>query len=211
MDTAFGRDFARQYGSDEIEKMEEPSEWIYVGRFMWGFGQVESRVNVIFSELFGIHGIFSLLLLGNLDLRKKLALMKIGFKHQGLQSHIAILERVHKLVDIRNAIAHSSFYDEPVDEGIVFDGYINSSGEPKIPHRPKAVLEFDRYVITYAEFDSHDEEAASRFYYLHNLEGSLTPITDLENDLSSEIAEVIAFPENVIPFRKVPPPPESSE
>jgi hypothetical protein len=180
--------------------------WSYVGRYMWGFGQIETVINIIFWELYGLSGPTSVMISANFDLRKKLDLITIGLKHQRIEQHKEILRRVHKLHDIRNVIAHSSFYDEPL-QGVIFDSYFSRSGERRLPHKPKGEPDVgdDNRVITYAEFDAFDDEAAAIFNYLQNqIEGTLTPITHLDDSLESEITDVVAGASNVIPFPRSP-------
>jgi hypothetical protein len=126
MDSAFERSVEDMH--TQPKKEEVPNEWAYIGRFMWGFGQVESLVNELFRQLFGLNGLLYFLLLGNLDLRKKVELMKVGFKHQGATKGDVVhnLGRVHKLHNIRNAVAHGSFYYEPVHDGIIFGDYVKA-------------------------------------------------------------------------------------
>jgi hypothetical protein len=144
-----------------------------------GFGRVESLINELVRQLFGLRGLLYLLLLANIDLRKKLDLMRIGFKHQGMSDHSDILSRVHKLADIRNAVAHGSFYYEPVYKGIIFDDFVGKAGELRLPHKPKGQPKYidDNLVIAFDEFDKFDEEAAALYDYLTDLDGSIAPFT----------------------------------
>jgi hypothetical protein len=183
------------FGGDETDG----EWWTYVGRFMWGFAFVESTINTIFLDLFDIKGIFAYLLLGNLDLRRKLDMLDVAFKHQGVKAE-NLIKRIHKLHDIRNVIAHHHFdYD---DNGLTFDTYLNKKGQPVLPHRPKGEPEHpdDNLVITYSEFDAYDRDAAELHDELLNLWVTLTPITDIGDDLKAEIEDVLASPSKIIPF-----------
>jgi hypothetical protein len=126
MDSAFERLFGTTQTRRENGKTP-PNEWEYVGRFMWGFGRIESLINELLRQLFGLRGLLYLLLLANIDFRKKIDLMRIGFKHQGMNDHAPILNRVHKLADIRNAVGHGSFYYEPVYKSIIFDDFVSKA------------------------------------------------------------------------------------
>ena len=174
---------------------------------MWGFGKVETVVNELFRQLFGLRGLLYFLLLANLDLRKKLDLMKVGFKYQGVSDHSDILGRVHELANTRNVVAHGSFYYEPVYSGIIVDDYVHKTGELRLLHKAKSKLEDvdDNRAITFAEFDKFDEEAAQLYEYLLGVDGSITPITDFTDTLRNEIGEVLGSG-NVIPLPKRPPP-----
>ena len=105
--------------------------------FMWQFSVIESHVDAIFSELFNLSATASLLFHNNVDLRKKIMFIDLGFKHQGMDQS-KILKRVHELASIRNVIAHSCF--DLGEDGIDFD-YVNQRGELKPPDSRKVRLE----------------------------------------------------------------------
>jgi hypothetical protein len=199
--------FFRRHQTMTSGQKEAPDSWLYVGRFIWGFGMIESMANTLFSQLFDLRGLLYLLLLANLDLRKKMSMMEVGFKHQGVRDHLPVLGQVHKLADVRNVIAHGSFYDEPDYGGIIFDDYVHKTGELRLPHKRKSVSDDidENRLITFAEFDKYDEEAAAIYDYLCNLDGFLIPITDFPVTLQNEINEVLRSG-NVIPFPKGPLP-----
>jgi hypothetical protein len=130
--------------------------WMYVGRFMWAFAGIEAAIDNIFEIMFNLNAVSFLLLQSNLDLRKKLKLLELGFKHQGID-HQKALKEVHQLANLRNAIVHSSFEPTFDNEGIQFS-YINSSGEMKLPSkskgkRPKGEEEGDESFISFRRFD----------------------------------------------------------
>ena len=82
--------------------------------------------------------------------------------------------------------------------------YVTKRGELRLPHPGGDTL------ITYSDFDFFDDEAAKLDGYVsENLEGRLTPITELSDSLRVEIADIISPTENVIPFpRRSPDSPE---
>src|SRR5262245_7736425 len=114
--------------------------WSYVGRFMWGFAQIEYQVNQLFYELLGgdlvnqdvasgkqRHGLgfaASLLLTYTLDLRKKVNLIEIILQSRGIDES-ATFKRVHALHDLRNVMAHWPF--EGDQSGIECD-YVDAYG-----------------------------------------------------------------------------------
>jgi hypothetical protein len=99
--------------------------WSYVGRFIWGFANIEYLVNHLFLELIagggwsqpnpngwsdrtqtgGVGLVGGLLLTYNLDLRKKLELIEAILKSRGVEES-KTFKRVHELHDLRNVIAH---------------------------------------------------------------------------------------------------------
>jgi hypothetical protein len=167
--------------------------WMYVGRFMWGFGEVEAAVNQIFAELLG--GDWSdltWLLLGNLDFRKKLTIIKIIFENQQaaqLSEFRMICNKIHMLHDIRNVIAHSAFVNDSKDS-IIFFTYVDRQGRTGTPNS----------VITYSAFDRYNDVATECSSYLDRIHGSLTPVIGLQDDALKAIAQVVNSTDNVIPF-----------
>ena len=121
---------------------------------MHGFACVEGNINEVFLQLFNLEK-FALIFLGNVDLRKKLKLIDLGLKYQGVDAD-TVLSRVHELHDIRNAIAHSWF--ELFEDVITFDHV----GRVRLPKKAKARSkgEFSPFdsEITYSQFDGYDEE-----------------------------------------------------
>jgi hypothetical protein len=126
---------------------------MYVGRFLWAFAGIDSAVDNIFEIMFNLNAISYLLLQPNIDLRKKITLIKAGFNDQlypeldpreeqeltsdqrrerienkkKLDDICRPLKRIQALHDLRNGIAHSSFNATFDDEGIEFS-YVNSTG-----------------------------------------------------------------------------------
>jgi hypothetical protein len=66
-----------------ISKVQERT-WRYVGRFMNSFAVVEAGVDNIFEIMFNLNSTAMLLIQGNLDFRKKLNLLRLGFERQNL-------------------------------------------------------------------------------------------------------------------------------
>jgi len=62
-----------------VSKSREKA-WRYVGRFMDAFASVEAAVDNIFEIMFNLNATSLLLLLGTLDLRKKVKLLELGFE-----------------------------------------------------------------------------------------------------------------------------------
>lgn len=52
---------------------------------MHGFACVEGNINEVFLQLFNLEK-FALIFLGNVDLRKKLKLIDLGLKYQGVDA-----------------------------------------------------------------------------------------------------------------------------
>jgi hypothetical protein len=88
----------------------------YVGRFLWSFANVVGGVEELFSCKYNLDSFSSLLMQHNLDIRKKIELLKFAFERQQVKNIKTIqrtLDQVHRFHDIRNAIAHSGFNHVP--------------------------------------------------------------------------------------------------
>jgi hypothetical protein len=139
---------------------------------------------------------------GNLDLRKKLEFIRIGLAAQGSDQR-ETLRKIHSLHDMRNAIVHSSFCED--DDGILFE-YVDKFGELRLPNRPKSSSDlFPDTLIKYSEFDRCDAEGYRINKILDQLLSSLTPVTEVDDDLASRIEEAIKSSNNVIRFPLDPP------
>jgi hypothetical protein len=174
---------------------------------MWGFGKVELIVNILFYDMYcqDANSVIVSFVLGNFDLRKKWRLLSNGLKRQKVKDYRQYSGKINELMDIRNSIAHGSFYEEPSYEGLYFENYVDkNSGKKVLPHKLKETSQDDdeNYTITFDEFDRFDKQAAELFDYLSGLEGTLAPVTELDEQLETEIAEVMGVSENVIPFPK---------
>jgi hypothetical protein len=123
-----------------------------VGSFLWDFANLEAHINEVFVKLYNFEqfSFISAIMIGFLDLRKKLELIELGLKHQGVD-WTKLRKGMHRLHDIRNVLAHASY--EPVDygymtddarfqspylleDGIHFD-YVWRTGEMLLPWRKK--------------------------------------------------------------------------
>src|SRR5262249_48528845 len=86
-----------------------------------------------------------------------------------------------------------------------FENYVDkNSGKEVLPHKLKEPSQDrdENRIITFSEFDRFDKQAAELFDYLSGLEGTLAPVTELDEQLETEIAEVMAVSDNVIPLPK---------
>jgi hypothetical protein len=201
---------------DEEEERRFDKACQVVGKFMWGFATLERDITEMFVKLYDIEktsGMFTLILMGSIDLRKKLDLISLGLKHQEEQAikdnkakdqtkkreiWKEIYKRVHELHNIRNIIAHSPF--DPAefsreDDGVDFD-YISPTGDSQVPN---SIWYLDMR-ITYSKFDEYDALVNALCQALQTLHDSIEPISDITRELGADIAEIIAASENVIPF-----------
>jgi hypothetical protein len=170
---------------DELETAHK-----YVGRFMWAFANVERDLDQILVTLFSLNNTASLILMNNLDFRKKMNLAKIGLQHQEGHStsrHTAepTFKMLHKLGDLRNIVAHSAYLPEP--EGITFTY-----------SRANEKLTFPKTTFSYSELDEFWRNAREVSDALCEIQRSCSPIADEDAQLRDAIiAEVKG---NVVPF-----------
>ena len=128
MDSAFVSHKFSQREEEEVTKT-----WAYIGRFMWGFAIIEEEVDDVLYKLFNLNSVAFLLLVGNLDLRKKLKFLEVGFKYKGIDEREAI-NMIHEVHDVRNLLVHCRFtpdYGNAEDihgDGIEFQ-HVSSSGK----------------------------------------------------------------------------------
>jgi hypothetical protein len=197
---------------DQREKDEVAKTWAYIGRFMWGFAMIENEVDVILSPLFNLHSVGYLLLIGNVDLRKKLKFLEIGLKHQKIDVK-EVMSMIHHLHDVRNFLAHSRFVPDygnlghDAGEGIEFE-YVSSSG--KLEHRdfpvpPDSFASFGSF-LPYSKLDSYDAKMVEIENKLKKISDTLSPITDVSADMARDIEMIIEGSENVFRFPTIPTP-----
>jgi hypothetical protein len=200
----------------------------YVGSFLHSFAGLEITVNWMFLKLYDLENLYyPELLLCQLDLRKKLKLLELGFAQQKRTDHKKLLSRIHHLHDVRNAIVHTHFETSPsattvvhgkkvkVEAGIYFD-YINASGnfpidkqklQQKLRKKKEEgdiLLWGDVATITYSEFHQYGNEMAEIARTLESIE--ITPLGQPTAGLARNIAEIVASSDNIIPSRKKPSP-----
>jgi hypothetical protein len=139
---------------DEMNNDYDGEAWWYVGRFMSSFATIEAGVDRALYELFDLDLILYSLLTSNLDLRKKLIFVRAAMEQQGLQdSAVAVVNKIHKLHDIRNMLAHSQFTIS--GEGIEFGYSGKQPGSEKFEAKEKTYL---GHFISYSQLDSYEKE-----------------------------------------------------
>lgn len=185
------------------EKEEVAKAWAHVGRFMWGFAQVENGIDVLIGKYFGLNKITWTLIISTLDFRKKLQFLELGCKFQKIDPPV-VFSAINELHDIRNMIAHCRFVpdygnnDDKAGEGIEFD-YFKPGAKSRNPKFASEGL-FWSALLTYAEFESYDKKMSVLCSKLHDLSASLKPITELNADMMRDIEMIIERSNNVLRF-----------
>jgi hypothetical protein len=207
LDTAFHKKHLSKLSKSSMKARtsSQMRSWSYVGRFMWGFALVEYQVNQLFCQLIGgdqTQGVgyaAGLLLTYTLELRKKLDVIGIILNSREIDES-KTLNRIHTLHDLRNVIAHWPF-DEELDKSGLSCDYINKAGDFNF-RKPGASTKDN--LITYKEFDSYDADASALYEKLEELLESVTPITEISDDLQRCIEEAIRSSDNVVRFPMKP-------
>jgi hypothetical protein len=157
---------------------------------MYAFANVERDLDQILIILFNLSNTASLILLNNLDFRKKMNLAKIGLNYQGGTSSLGreaetTFKKLHKLGDLRNMVAHSAYLPEP--EGVTF-----------VYAKANQKLEFPKTTFSYSEMDEFWVDAREASDALCEIGRCCTAITDEDEHLRDAIvAEVTG---TVVPF-----------
>jgi hypothetical protein len=197
--------FHRQLKLEDHEKQELAKIWAYVGRFMWSFAQIESRVDELILVLFGVDAFVWGLIISTLDLRKKLNFLALGFKHKKNDQDTP-LKKLHQLHDIRNMLTHCRFIpdygnnEHKEGSGIEFE-YFAPHAKDNIPRFASHGSKFSSF-IAYSQFDLYDEQMSSISGVFDNLLKSTTPISDINEDMVRDIEVLVERSENVIRFPK---------
>ena len=167
--------------------------WTYVGRFMTGFAMVEYQLDQLFGNLLGPGFAASLLLTYTLDLRKRLDLIDVLLKSQGIDESKTI-KRVHEFHDIRNLFAHWPFGGGP--DGLSCD-YINKHGDTNF--RKPGAREKDN-LIKYSELESYDADLSELYEKLERITHSAAPISGLSDEMRLRMEEAINSSDNVLRY-----------
>ena len=169
--------------------------WMYIGRFLWQFGILQSLISEIFLQLYDLERV-AIPFSGLLNTRKKLTLVEEGLKEQGDKRLDPILKRVHELHDLRNALAHCSFFI--AEEGMTLD-HITSEGKWWGENR-----EEDNYV-GFAELDRLYQDGLKLESALNELYSTLTPISSPSKELRAKMEAMIDLSPNVVRYKQRPP------
>lgn len=97
--------------------MTEKESWELVGRFLWAFAETEASLNVLVAKLFDLNTVSSLILMSNIDFRKKVSLARVGTQNSGSplfrgDHHNKTWSGLNELANARNILAHSPFFPE---------------------------------------------------------------------------------------------------
>jgi len=201
----------------KVSKRRREKAWQTVGKFLCGFATLESYINEVFVRLYNLEqsAFISLVMIGRLTFQEKLELINLGLKYSdrknredGVQDVWMHQQVVHDLQNVRNVVAHASFdpaiyVPDPQENGIDFD-YVSPKGEVRLAGRERNEDELSDMRITYAQFDQYEQRIKELCDALLKVLESIEPISDFPQELTKNIAEIIASSDNVIPFPKKP-------
>ena len=177
------------------ERSKEKKPWEYVGEFIWNFGTIESYINEIFLRLFDLERV-RFIFIGLIDTRKKIALIKEGFKEQGtLAAHDALLKAIHDMSTFRNVIAHSSFH---IAQGGIDLDHVSHQGA--YGWRKRKQDESPDTYIAFEEFERFFEEQREIIEQLTKLYETTTPISSFSREFVVAIDKIIDSSPNVTRF-----------
>jgi hypothetical protein len=197
MDSEFFRTF-EQNEKDECTKI-----CAYAGRYMFAFGQIESRVDKLIARLFNFDRFTWTVLITLLDMRKKIQLIDLARKHRGASEKMP-LSSLNRLHDIRNMLAHSRFVPDYGNAshangaGIEFD-YVSLQSKSNIPNFASEGSGFAAF-IPYAQFDAYDKEMSELYHTLEELSENVKPITEIGDAMERDIGAIIEQSANVLRF-----------
>ena len=175
----------------------------YIGEFVYNFGAIESWINEIFLELFDLERL-RFMFIGLIDFRKKITLVREGFKEKGDLAHDDLLQQVHDMANLRNVIAHSCFHDA---EGGISVDHVTHQGIYGWKKKKRGADIADTY-ISFDEFDRYFEQQEKMIEQLWQLYENTTPIPSFSREFAMAIDEIIDSSPNVVRYapRQTPTP-----
>jgi hypothetical protein len=187
----------------KCERDECTNSFAYVGRFLFGFAQIESHLDALIKTIFSLEHLTWVLTIVLLDLRKKIQFIEFGCKHQN-QPQGSLFGLINELHDIRNMLVHSRFRpdygnaDHNSGQGIEFDfvALRSKSGIPKFATEGAFFASF----VPYADFDGYDRKMAEICAKLERLSETLKPISSVNADMARDISAIIEPSGNIVPF-----------
>ena len=184
--------------------------WWHVGRFLHLFAGLEISANELFAKLFNLNATFFLLLVPQLDLSKRLDLVRLALRRKDVNVK-ALFLHINAVIEVRNVVAHSAFDpdlpfdpddDGAKDHGVLFD-YVSKTGETKFSERVQKLVggRPDESYISYHAFELLDGKMRRWTEQLWELAGACVPLS--EDDFDDETLQGMrdVLNRNVIPLK----------
>ena len=151
--------------------------------------------NEIFLQLFDLERV-RFFFIGLIDFRKKITLIREGFKEQGTLAHDDVLKAIHDMTSLRNVVAHSSFN---IAEGGLDLNHVNHHGVYGW-RKGKRDDDFPDTYMSFKEFERCFEQQRKIIDQLVQLCEEATPISSFSREFAAAIEEIIDTSPNVIRY-----------
>jgi hypothetical protein len=178
--------------------------WWHVGRFLHSFAILETSANELFEKLFNLNATFFLLLVPQLDLSKRLELVRLALRKNDV-SVKGLFLAIGDLIEVRNVVAHSAFGpddDGAKNHGVIFD-YVSKNGRAEFSERVQTLVagKADESFISYHAFDDLDGRMKQLTSRLWELTGACVPLSDEDFDDETLQSMRDVLNRNVIPLK----------
>ena len=195
-------DFTMEQGPVSQKDLE--LAWWHVGRFLHSFAILETSANELFEKLFNLNATFFLLLVPQLDLSKRLELIRLALGRRAMNVN-GLIESIRRLVEVRNVIAHSAFGpddDGMSNHGVIFD-YVGRTGKVGFSEPVQKLVDgkADESFISYDAFEDVDRRMKQLTSTLWKLGGVCIPLSD--EDFDDETVKIMrdVLSQNVLPLK----------
>jgi hypothetical protein len=159
--------------------------WWHVGRFLYSFAILEASANELFEKLFNLNATFFLLLVPQLDLSKRLELVRLALRKKNVNVK-GLFSPISDLIEVRNVVAHSAFGpddDGAKNRGVVFD-YVSKTGRAEFSERVQRLVggELGGSYISYDAFEDLDGRMKQLTKQLWELTGACIALSNEDFD-----------------------------
>lgn len=159
---------------------------------MWGFALVESALDNLIESLFQLNGTSFLILVPNLELNKKVFVSKAALRAQKREEDAKLLNRICRLAEVRNRIAHAGFTEDEdalsLDNARDFMTRINKDTESSD----------DPTCMPFSELDRYHREMNSLWDSVNRMAATCRPVGELEREQVETIEQEISEMSNVV-------------
>jgi hypothetical protein len=173
----------------------------YVGRFLWSFANAEVALDELLIKLYGLNNLTAAIVIGSLDIQRKLNFVRLGLRHQGgdldaprklERDEESVFSEFNKLRNARNIIAHSAYLPEM--DAIIFT-YKNASNDSIKPYEEYSLKRLD-------DLFAMARRVSDGFYEMLK---TCKELKEADTALRTSILEITnTNGDNVIPFPQSP-------
>jgi hypothetical protein len=172
----------------------------YVGRFLWSFANVENALDELLIKLYGLNNLTSTIVIGSLDLQRKLNLVRLGLRHKSgdldaprklEKDEESVFNDFNKLKNARNVIAHSAYLPEA--DAIKFT-YKNANNDSIKPYEEYSFKRLDDLFAMARRVSDGFEEMLRNCKELK--EGNVALRTSILEITNTNSHNIIPFPQS---------------